>query len=174
MEETLAEAASNDRILRDCTAILHKEIELLGKIPPLQALIRDAVIGKEWTDYELFIESVNKISAEFDALEAERMELFRNLAGGGEDDEKKRFYAIAARLPAADREKLTALYRKLKMETLQIRLSNDTLLDYIKESKAAITGVLETAYPDRKGKLYSRTGAAREADMKSVVINHSF
>jgi hypothetical protein len=163
-----------DNAFMACAAILGREIDLLGKIPPLQALIRDAVIGREWADYELFTDSVNKIGAEFEALENERMKLFRGLADGGEGDEKKRFYAVAARFPETEREKLTALYRRLKMEIFQIRLSSDTLLEYIKETKTAITGVLETAYPDRKGRIYSRTGVERKADMKSVVVNHSF
>jgi hypothetical protein len=60
------------------------------------------------------------------------------------------------------------------METLQIKLTNDTLMEYLGEAKSAINGLLETAYPDRKGRIYSKEGTSREAEMKSVVLNRSF
>jgi hypothetical protein len=156
-----------------CTAILRKEIELLEKIPALQTLVRDAVINREWADYEGYLEAIGRIGTDFEVLETERNRLFTAVIPEN-TDEKGRFYAMSARLPEHERNELTALYRHLKLQTLQIRLANDTLMDYIKETKNAISGMLESAYPDRKGKIYSRNGVEREADMKSVVLNHSF
>ncbi|MDR1507769.1 MAG: hypothetical protein LBI67_11765 [Treponema sp.] len=157
-----------------CMAVLRGEIELLDKIPPLQSLVRDAVINREWGEYELYLESIGKIGADFEFLEAERDRLFSQLAPDEGGSEKPRFYAISVRLPEGERNELTDLYRNLKMRALQIRLANDTLMEYIKETRNAISGMLESAYPDRKGKIYSRDGVEREADMKSVVLNHSF
>jgi len=156
-----------------CMAILLSEIEVLGKIPPLQVLIRDAVINREWADYEALMESIGSVGQDFEILENRRIELFSRLADCAGADEKESFYQLAARLPETERNELTALYRRLKMETLQIRLANDTLMDYLRETKAAIQGALENAYPDRKGKIYTRTGAEREAEMKSVMLNRS-
>ncbi|MDR1306917.1 MAG: flagellar protein FlgN [Treponema sp.] len=151
--------------------VLLKELELLEKIPPLQVLIRDAVIKREWTNYEVLMETVGEIASRFEILDGERAALFTVLTEG---DDPESFYAYAARLPEREREELSALYRKLKMTTLQIKVSNDTLMEYLREAKSAVTGILETAYPDRRGKLYSRTGTERQADMRSVVVNHSF
>jgi hypothetical protein len=170
MEKTLGKSGRNP-VSTACMVILRKEIGLLEKIPPLQVLVRDAVINREWADYEGYLEAIGRIGAEFEVLETERNRLFGELDA---TDETDRFYAMSARLPEHERNELTALYRQLKVQTLQIRLANDTLMDYIKETKNAISGILENAYPDRKGKIYSRNGAEREADMKSVVLNHSF
>jgi hypothetical protein len=172
MEKTRKKIPGNP-VSPACTAVLRKEIELLEKIPPLQVLVRDAVLNREWADYEGYLETLGKIGADFEVLEAERDRLFTGLAPEG-GDEKDRFYALSARLPEQERNELTALYRRLKMQTLQIRLTNDSLMEYIKETKSVISGMLESAYPDRKGKMYSRNGAEREADMKSVVVNHNF
>jgi hypothetical protein len=60
------------------------------------------------------------------------------------------------------------------METLQIKLSNDTLMEYLKETRNMVSVVLENAYPERRGKLYTRSGANAETDMKSVVLNRRF
>jgi hypothetical protein len=151
--------------------ILTKEIEILEKIPPLQGMIRDAVIKREWTDYEALTETVNELGERFETLDAEREALF--LALGGEK-EPESFYAWAAKLPSHEREEIAALYRRLKMTALQIRIANDTLMEYLREVKSAVAGVLERAYPDRRGKMYSRKGTEREADMRSVMVNRTF
>jgi hypothetical protein len=172
--EQILEKSAGTPVLQTCAAMLRKEIELLGKIPALQTLVRDAVINREWADYEAYLESIGKIGADFEVLETARNKLFGDLTPDEGAGEKKHFYAVSARLPDHERNELTALYRQLKMQTLQIRLANDTLMEYIKATKEAISGMLESAYPDRKGKIYSRNGIEREADMKSVVLNHSF
>ena len=151
--------------------ILLKEIEFLEKIPPMQTMIRDAVIKREWADYELLMHSLGEIAAQFEELEAEREAVFKALQVG---EEPESFYAWASRLPGGEQEEISRLYRKLKMITLQIRISNDTLMEYLRETKSAVSGVLERAYPDRRGKMYSRKGVEREADMKSVMVNRSF
>jgi hypothetical protein len=151
--------------------VLFKEIEILEKIPPLQTMIRDAVIKREWADYELLMQSVNEIGTQFEVMEAEREALFKTLQMGSEPES---FYAWAARLPKKEQEEISGLYRKLKMITLQIKIANDTLMEYLREAKTAVSGLLERAYPDRRGKMYSRKGIEREADMKSVVVNRSF
>jgi hypothetical protein len=151
--------------------ILAKEIEILEKIPPLQGMIRDAVIKREWTDYEALTETVNKLGERFETFDIERETLFRTMGGNKEPES---FYAWAAKLSSGEREEIAALYRRLKLTALQIRVSNDTLMEYLREVKSAVAGVLERAYPDRRGKMYSRKGTEREADMRSVMVNHSF
>ena len=151
--------------------VLLKEIEVLEKIPPLQNMIRDAVIKREWADYELLMQSLGEIGIQFEVLEKEREAMFSNLQMGNESES---FYAWTARLPKREQEEISGLYRKLKMITLQIKIANDTLMEYLREAKTAVSGLLERAYPDRRGKMYSRKGIEREAAMKSVMVNRSF
>ena len=151
--------------------ILLKEIELLEKIPPLQAMIRDTVIKREWSDYELLMQSISEIGSQFDVLETEREAVFKTVQV---ENEPKSFYAWAAQLPKKEQEEISTLYRKLKMITLQIKIANDTLMEYLREAKTAVNGLLERAYPDRRGKMYSHRGTEREADMRSVMVNKNF
>ncbi|MDR0447613.1 MAG: flagellar export chaperone FlgN [Treponema sp.] len=150
--------------------ILVKEIEVLENIPPLQGMIRNAVIKREWAEYETLMHTVGEIGSRFEALDAEREALFKTMADGEEPDS---FYAWAAKLPDNEKDKISTLYRKLKMITLQIRIANDTLMEYLREVKTVIAGVLDRAYPDRRGKMYSRRGTERETDMRSVMVNRS-
>jgi hypothetical protein len=151
--------------------VLRKEIEILEKLPPLQGMLRNAVIMREWTDYETLMETIGEIGEQFEALDAERDKLFKECAGGQEAED---FYAWTAKLPARERDELGGLYRRLKIITLQIKIANDTLMEYLKEVKTTVAGLLDRAYPDRRGKIYSNNGTEREADMRSVVVNHTF
>lgn len=151
--------------------VLLQEIELLEKIPPLQALARDAVIKREWNDYELLLQSISEIGSRFEVLETEREAIFKTLQM---EEGPESFYAWAAKLPKDEKEEISGLYRKLKMITLHIRIANNTLTEYIREARSAVSGLLDRAYPDRRGKMYSRKGIEREADMRSVMVNRSF
>ncbi|MDR1388756.1 MAG: hypothetical protein LBJ31_02125 [Treponema sp.] len=151
--------------------VLAREVELLDRIPPLQSLIRDAVINRDWADYEILMESIGEIGERFGSLETERQALLDTISG---NTEQEQFYTLTARLPERERNALGTLYRRLKMETLQIKLANDALMEYLKEARKAVAGVIETAYPERRGKLYTKDGSTIEADMKSVMINRHF
>jgi hypothetical protein len=161
-----------------CSSILERETALLREIEALQKLVWDAVVSREWTDFEAHIGTLNDFSAEFDALEAERTEILaefqENAPFSAHQAEETRFYALVAQFPDAQRASLTNKYRELKAETLRVRISNDALLAYLAEARATVTGFLEAAFPDRKGRVYSRQGSAVPADMRSMVLNHRF
>jgi hypothetical protein len=157
---------------KTCLEILKAETELLEKIRSVQIFVKNAVINREWVDFELLLSSLSTLSAEFEILEAERIRLFNGFArSGGEGDPGAGFYALVTRLPGAERKELTELYRRMKMETFRIRLTNDTLIQYLNEARATVAAFLEAAFPDRKGCIYSRQGVHIQADMRSVVLN---
>jgi hypothetical protein len=150
--------------------ILTKEIEILGKISSIQNLVRNAVINREWMDFESLLEKMHDQGREFELLEAERAGLFADVV----PEKNRNFYALISRFSENSRKELTELYRTLKLETLKIRIANDALLRYLNEGRAVIASFLEAAFPDRKGKLYSRLGKQIQADMRSMVVNCRF
>ncbi|GHV48796.1 hypothetical protein AGMMS49546_39530 [Spirochaetia bacterium] len=161
-----------------CSSILERETGMLREIESLQKLVWDAVISREWTDFEAHISRLNDFSAEFEVLEAERAEILAEFQEKAplapNHGEETRFYILVSRFPDAQRTELTNKYRELKKETIKVRISNDTLLSYLAGAKATVAGFLEAAFPDRKGRLYSRRGTAIPADMRSMVLNHRF
>jgi hypothetical protein len=146
--------------------LLKKEIEILEKIASIQALLKNAAVNREWTDFYSLLEQVQSQGREFEILEARRAGLFEGSGSAG-------FYALVSRLPENNRKELSELYRKLKLETLKTRMANDTLLRYLNEGRAVIALFLEEVFPDRKGKFYSRLGKHIQTDMRSMVLNRS-
>jgi hypothetical protein len=162
--------------------ILKREIEILGRISSMQELVRNAVVNREWMDFESLLEKMHDQGNEFKLLEAERMGLFAESApekdcGGAalrKTGETVNFYALISRFSEDRQKELGELYRKLKLETLKTRMASDALLRYLNEGRSVMAAFLEAAFPDRKGKLYSRWGRQIQADMRSMVLNRSF
>jgi hypothetical protein len=155
-----------------CKAVLLEETELVQKIALLQDKVRNAVINREWTNFEEYIGELNAAGGQFAILEAEREGLFP--PAGGTGDEKSRFYAAVSTLPAGQRNELTGIYRNLKMEAIKVRLSNEAFLAYLAEAKTTLAAFLDLAFPDRGGRIYTRHGRTLSQDMRSVVLNRSF
>jgi hypothetical protein len=156
------------------TLILRQEIELLEKIRILQDQVKNAIINREWTDFEHYMGSLAAIGDEFEALDLERKTLFTGFAKKlGFNNEGVGFYSFAARLPETQRRELSELYRRIKIQTMGVRFANDSLTDYLNETQAVVSGFLEALFPDRKGKIYTRQGTQASPDMRSMVLNQS-
>ena len=156
----------NELNFESCAQVLSGEIDLLKKISALQGKVRQAVMSRDWTDFDVKIQELNQFGTEFAGLEAERVGLFPA-------DEGKPFYAAIADLPADESRELSRLYRDLKMETLKMRALNETFLAYLNEAKALAAAYIETICPARGGKLYTRKGRRVSQDLKSLILNNS-
>jgi len=155
-----------------CRDILLKEHELVQRIAGLQNLIWEAVIKRDWADFEGYFGDLNKVGDEFSALEAERERFFSEFQD--ESGDLSGFYALAARFPADQRAEITEIYRGLKLETLRVQMFGETIMGYIAGARATIAGFFEIAFPDRGGKLYTPNGIPVSHDMRSMVLNQCF
>ena len=105
----------------ECALLLRQEIELLERISALQIQVRNAIVNREWTDFEDRFESLAVIGDEFEALDLERAEAFARFAKElGLNEEDAPFYRCAARLPEPERQELSGLYRRIKMRTMEV------------------------------------------------------
>ena len=154
-----------------CAAVLSGEIGLLKRIYAAQEIVRQAVIKREWADFDEKTGEVNRLGAEFTLLEDERVRLLTPDAPCGEE---KPFYALIMELPLEQSRELSRLYRELKMETLKMRAMNEALLAYLNEAKTIASAYLEAICPARGGKLYTRKGRKVAQDLRSIVFNNRF
>jgi hypothetical protein len=156
-------------VFEQCKDILLKESGLVQRISTLQKLIYEAVMNREWTDFEGHFNALGGVGEEFAALEDQRKGLFAEKWEG-----EGSFYALAAQLPPEQRKEISNIYRNLKLETLRVRMSGETLMAYIAGARATMAGFFEIAFPDRGGKIYSPHGVPVSHDMRSMVLNRTF
>jgi len=148
-----------------CESVLSGEIEILKKISAVQSKVRQAVINREWTDFETHDKELNRLGEEFERLEDERALLF---------PVGTPFYDVILELPVEERMELSRLYRELKTETLKMRATNETFLVYLNEAKNLAGAYLEVVCPARGGKLYTRKGRKVSQDLRSIVFNKRY
>jgi hypothetical protein len=148
-----------------CVSVLSGEIELLKKISAVQGRVRQAVMSREWADFDENDKELNLLGGEFERLEDERRLLF---------PEETPFYSAISGIPAEERVELSRLYRELKMETLKMRTLNETFMVYLNEAKNLAAAYLEAVCPARGGKLYTRKGRKVSQDLRSIVINNRY
>jgi len=168
-----------------CRDILLRESELVQKVGNLQDMIYSEVVGRDWTDFEAHFGALEEMRTELAALEGERERLFseclgeRIVAGSDGDtadaDASFRFYAFVARLSPEQRGEITGIYRSLKVETLKVRSTSETLMSYIAGARATMAGFFDAAFPEtRTAKTYSPYGTKVSNDMRSMVLNQRF
>jgi hypothetical protein len=169
------EVTCTDTKVYECISILQKEIALLERLAAAQDVVHQAVCARDWADIDALFKRLDEYNKEFESLEKERSRLFLALSHElGFGQENPGFYALTTRLEPEMRRQMTDLYRRLKLDVLKIRLSNENLHHYIATNRAVISDFLQAAFPDRKGKLYSRHGREVHAEMRSIVLDRSF
>ncbi|MDR2136426.1 MAG: hypothetical protein LBO76_07410 [Treponema sp.] len=157
-----------------CSQVLGREAGLLQRIAEAQKKVRDAVVRREWADFDSLLAAIGRIAGELEGLEAERQALFGRLPGfSGLPDGEAGFFRFAASLPPEGQKEMAAKYRELKMAALRIRINNENLLAYVAGIKATMSAFIESAFPDRRGRVYSRSGAVMPQDMRCMVLNRS-
>ena len=159
-----------------CLLVMNREIGLLKMISAVQKSMRQAVMNREWADFDENNGEVNRLGEEFACLEDERALLFSALSKDGypANAEKIPFYASIVELPPEERMALSRLYRELKMEILKMRALNETFVTYLNEAKILAASYLEAVCPARGGKLYTRKGQRVSQDLRSIVFNNRF
>lgn len=161
--------------IEECVYILRQETALLERLAAAQEVVRNAVFAREWTDLESMLARLDGYGREFEALERERSRIFAEiLSAWGSERDTVGFYTLVTRLPEDRRREITDLYRRLKLDTLKVRLANDALTHYLTDARATVASFLEAAFPDRKGKMYSRRGTQVHSEMRSIVLDRSF
>ncbi|GAB1481619.1 hypothetical protein MASR2M78_04340 [Treponema sp.] len=163
-----------ENLVARCMDVLKQETALLERLAAAQELVRQSVFAREWADLETMLSRLSSYGDEFVLLEAERERLFSEISGlfGGER-ESISFYSLASRLPLNERKELTELYRRLKLDTLKVRLANEALTSYLSDARSTLSGFMDAAFPDRKGRIYSRRGKTVHSEMRSIVLDKS-
>jgi hypothetical protein len=160
-------------------AVLNSELEAIIEAEGAHSLVSEAVKRRDWIDFNASIEAVNSLSSRFEALEQERMALTPTGEGyAGKHDSAlnsgQSFYAFAQCFPDEERRGLCDLYRRMKFEAAKLRFSTEALANYLGESRLLVAGLLTAAFPEKRGKIYGRSGAERSADLGGIVLNRRF
>jgi len=153
------------KVFTRCVSVLSGEVEILTKIVEAQKSVRQAVVNREWVDFDTTIQEINELGAALASLEDERLKLLPK----GKD-----FSAWIAEFSLQESAELSKLYREVKAQTFKVKVVNESFAVYLNEARSLTAAYLEAVCPARGGKLYTRKGSKVSQDLKSMVVNNRF
>ncbi len=151
---------------------LEKQSDLLGKFGRLEADLQEAIIERDWQTMDAVIPELERLGDELENLERER-----EAAVCASKEElglapEQSFAELLARSEPQERAELASLYRNLQIAVLRVKNQTSGIDAYVRNSIRTANTVLGEIFPERKGTLYSRTGAHRQAHGSAIVLDH--
>ncbi|MBQ5906646.1 MAG: hypothetical protein IIW80_01145 [Treponema sp.] len=134
--------------------ILEEENKILSEVLDLQTGLKSAVNGKDWTELMHVVSEINL-----------NMDKFNHL------DEMREKIAVEARTDEAD---VSSLLTEVRGKLVRCRTENKALGDYINITRNFVRGIIDTALPQSRAKVYSRNGSMVQEQPHSVVLNQLF
>ena len=131
--------------------VLVSENKLISDVLCRQQALRDAVNNKDWTALMDAAGDVNEMMDAFNELDKEREEL---ALGGLQEDAET--YGLLA---------------EIRGKLVKSRIENKALSDYISITREFVKGIIDTAVPQSRNRLYSRNGYVVQPQPESVVLN---
>jgi len=151
-------------------AAMEGEIVCLEAYVEGQKAFAAALKDRDWGALQAAMDGLELKARNLSAVEAIRIEAeaaLRREVGcpdGG-------FYHLALTVPEPERTELTDLFRKLKITAMRAKFENASASSFARENKDLLGGVLEELFPEKRGKIYGRSGHAVPTGHDSLVLN---
>jgi alanyl-tRNA synthetase len=149
---------------------LRAEARTLKDFADLQKDLQQAISKRQWTELNKEIDALRQLAEKIETLEEDRIQAYQMLKSSLQADDQESFAEIVSRLPAKERDELLVLYRHLKAAVIRVKASAGLLNYYVQSMSDALRQILEELFPHRKGKMYSRTGKAKEPGDESLML----
>ncbi|HAE22873.1 MAG TPA: hypothetical protein DCG47_11190 [Spirochaetaceae bacterium] len=139
-----------------------------------QRNVGKAVRAKDWAALEKALAQANGTSELVAFGEEERNQAWNELlAELGLPADSSVFRASLA-LPLAARASLTDSYRSLRLSAMRARIENDALGSFVGSSASILSKTIEELFPERKGRVYGKSGKPRALGSDALVLNAAF
>lgn len=152
--------------------ILNQEVEGFTSAVNRAEAIRSSIFKHDWKNLSHNLEKMDRLSGYLTALEKERVHVFEKLRHQVGEKAEAGFYTVVVRLPEAEQETLSKLFRQLKGLVLQLQGLTWSIDAYTRSLSSTIYDILQEVFPHRRGTMYSNTGRKRANGSDPLVINH--
>jgi hypothetical protein len=129
-----------------------------------------AVQARDWIALQTAIgiqDDLARAIAEQEGARAEAFERLRAETGcevGG-------LYRVALLVPEPERTELTDLYRRLKLAAMRAKFENASAGDYAAANRELLRAVLEELFPEKKHRMYGKSGRSVQPDLDALLLN---
>jgi hypothetical protein len=152
------------------SAAMSAEIACFEAYVAAQRSFSAAVEARDWVSLQMAMGIQDELARAIATKEGQRAEIFERLraqtacdAGG--------FYRIALLVPEPERGELTDLYRRLKLAAMRARFENASAGDYAAGNRDLLRAVLEELFPEKRHRMYGKSGQAVQPDLDALLLN---
>ncbi len=164
----MIESKDNSMLLME---ILEKEINLVNSFIVVDNLIMDSIVNNNWDILEPEINKTKKLSHAIEKLDKKREASIDILRKETASDSDAHFYHLTVNMEENTRNKINNLYRNLKLSVLNLQNINWRIDTYISTVTGIMKHALKEIYPNRRGSMYSKSGAIKEVGSNPMVLN---
>lgn len=160
------------KIMEHLEELIMKEITVVTNLIACQKRMYQAVVQRDWIQFQKELMLSGKMTETFTDLEQMRTALLSETnSGAGLNND---FYRSTACLPEQRRIRANELYRELKKLLLLSQSENRVLQAYVSNARTVVSGIVDTLVPVRKNKIYTNKGSLVSTNVESLVLNRSF
>ncbi len=132
--------------------VMQQENALLDTILEQQTVLHVCVTKRDWKGLESAMTNLQALSDTFSELET------------------KRTLLCEACNPVREHD-IAPVMQEVRGKLLKSKVENSALNAYIKTTRRFLQGVFDSVVPQRRNKVYSRSGALVKPELSSVVLN---
>ena len=118
------------------------------------------------------IQDANPLIEQINSTEKKRNDAYVKLRNHFNYKEDASFYHLVVNFPEDERDLFAELFRSLKLAAFKIQGVTGGIDSYVSNVSDSMHQILNELFPARKGKLYSKAGSPKEAEMNPMVLNH--
>jgi len=152
--------------------ILLHETGVLSSLHVCQKRMYESVLIRDWLAFQKETEVSGTITDTFLELEKQRIAIARCILSNAEGSAD--FYRITVEIEEPLRSRLNGLFRDVKRLLLLSKTENDVLNTYVSNARTLVSGLIETALPARRNRIYTKHGSLASKNVESMVLNRSF
>lgn len=160
----------NAERLADLLSAMQREIEAFDRCVAIQKEFAKAIEDRDWPGLEGAMGRLDRAFLEASAVEEERaaaeVGLRRDLRAPGSG-----IPSLLFQVPEPSRTLLADLHRQLRIAAMRVRLENGSIGDYARSSRDLLGEVLTALFPEKRGRIYGRSGRALEPDHDAILLN---
>lgn len=169
------------------SASMEAEIDIFDAYVEAQAAFASSLRERDWKSFEESTNLLESLSTDLSATEAERcraegtlrvaIAFDRGEVGFDRNEtfeastSSEGFYRLIRSVPEPERTRLADRFRQLKICVMRTRFENQAVGDYAVANRELLGQVLEELFPEKKGRIYGRSGHAVQPGRDAILLD---
>ncbi|MDR1931664.1 MAG: flagellar export chaperone FlgN [Spirochaetales bacterium] len=159
--------------LRLLEHLMREEAETLESLCTLEEKLRHSALSRDWQGLDKTLQEVKLMSEKVAQTEQIRAVVYQKLRISCKSASGESFQELLARVPREEQGNLAALHSRVRCAVEKVKCLTGGLETYIHSTVSTMDKILEEIFPDRRNKIYTRTGET-VGSSRPMMISRSF